>query len=352
MKQNIKRLTGGKLHLLLAVMITLTACEKKIDNTIPPEAPTFNVDVKTAFGHLTKDEPLWYWDLPTPLAEGHLMASFAADSTSALYLLQRYSIINQLALLANTAPLNDAEFDDVVFLYNTFRSYPDATVRELLENPANAYFKDLTLVYLPNYPRFNGYFRFGLADQSTFNINGPVQLSLTFNNSSILPTLKQNRQLDNDFRIFYISADSVSLNGYYGNSSNKESSLLKMTNIDAVPVYANGSALFMSCLHQWANMSMKMDGNAVPVSSDYRSGIDWFYRNFADGIMNKQLKEFSFAMINPAAPDMPDAFKDVRFCTVTSYFDGTYAAAPAGTALITMAAHTTSGGKKVLEFIK
>ncbi len=98
MKQNIKRLTGGKLHLLLAVMITLTACEKTIDNTIPPEATTFGVDVKTAFGHLTKDEPLWYWDLSTPLAEGHLMASFAADSTSALYLLQRYSIINQLAL--------------------------------------------------------------------------------------------------------------------------------------------------------------------------------------------------------------------------------------------------------------
>ncbi len=65
-------------------------------------------------------------------------------------------------------------------------------------------------------------------------------------------------------------------------------------------------------------------------------------------IMNKQLKEFSFAMINLAAPDMPDAFKDVGFCTVTSYFDGTYAAAPAGTALITMAAHTTSGGKKCL----
>lgn len=347
-----KRLHCGRFLALMVLVAGLTACEKKIDNTIPPDANTLSEDATRAFGVLSKENTVWYWDLTVPLAQGHLMASFNKDSTAALYLLQRYSLVNQLLYLANFGNLDDAEFDDVAFLYNTFRTYDDATVRGLLENPANAYFKNLTQVYLPNYTDFNGYYQFGLVDRPTYVINGPVQLSLTFNNSTILPSLKQARQLDYDFRIFGFSKDSVMLTGYYNTSSNKSSRLIPMSNQDAIPAYANASSLLMDGIFTRADIAIKMDGTLVPLPAGYSSGLNYFYRNFRDGVLNKQLMEFSFVMMNPALAGTPDVFKDVRFTTVTGSYDGLLEDAPAGTVVVTMAAYTASGGKKVLEFIK
>lgn len=347
-----KRLHCGKLLALLLLLTGLTACEKKIDNTIPPEANTLSEDASNAFSVLSTDNRVWYWDLTVPLAQGHLMASFNKDSTAALYLLQRYSLVTQLLYLANFGNLDDAEFDDVAFLYNTFRPYDDATVRGLLDNPANAYFKNLTQVYLPNYTDFNGYYQFGLVDRPTYVIGGPVQLSLTFNNSTILPTLKQNRQLDYDFRIFGFSKDSVMLTGYYNTSSNKTSRLIPMSNQDAVPAYANASSLLMDGIFTRTDLAIKMDGTLVPLPANYSSGLNYFYRNFRDGVLNKTLMEFSFVMMNPTLEGTPEVFKDVRFTTVTGHYDGFLEDAPTGTVVVTMAAHTASGGKKVLEFIK
>lgn len=336
----------------MVLVIGLTACEKKIDNTIPPEANTLGEDASNAFSVLSTENRVWYWDLTVPLAQGHLMATFSKDSTAALYLLQRYSLVTQLLYLANFGNLNDDEFDDVAFLYNTFRPYDDATVRGLLDNPANAYFKNLTQVYLPNYTDFNGYYQFGLVDRPTYVIGGPVQLSLTFNNSTILPTLKQNRQLDYDFRIFGFSKDSVMLTGYYNTSSNKSSRLIPMSNQDAVPAYANASSLLMDGIFTRTDLDIKMDGVLVPLPADYSSGLNYFYRNFRDGILNKTLMEFSFVMMNPTLAGTPEVFKDVRFTTVTGSYEGFLEDAPSGTVVVTMAAHTASGGKKVLEFIK
>lgn len=347
-----KRLTCGKLLALIVLVIGLTACEKKIDNTIPPEANTLSEDASNAFGVLSTENRVWYWDLTVPLAQGHLMATFSKDSTAALYLLQRYSLVTQLLYLANFGDLNDDEFDDVAFLYNTFRPYDDATVRGLLDNPANAYFKNLTQVYLPNYTDFNGYYQFGLVDRPTYVIGGPVQLSLTFNNSTILPTLKQNRQLDYDFRIFGFSKDSVMLTGYYNTSSNKSSRLIPMSNQDAVPAYAKASSLLMDGIFTRTDLDIKMDGTLVSLPADYSSGLNYFYRNFRDGVLNKTLMEFSFVMMNPTLAGTPEVFKDVRFTTVTGSYDGFLEDAPSGTVVVTMAAHTASGGKKVLEFIK
>lgn len=352
MMQYIKRLTRGRFVYMLAAAMSLTACEKNIDNTIPPDANKFSNDIKTAFENLTHEEKLWFWELKSPLTNGHLMSAFYKDSTVESYLMQRYTLNNQLALLANTAPLTNAEWNEVVQLYNTYAAFSDAEIRSLLESPANLSFKNRTLKYLPNYPNFNGYYRLTLADQATFDINGPVQLSLTINNSTLMSNLRQTRQLDYDFRIFSNTKDIIVLSGYYANSSNKDCRLIPMANADAVPMYANGSALFMSALHQRANVSVKVDGNTVTVPSKYRSGIDWFYRNFKDGIMNKTVNEFSFEALTPPAADMPDAFKDISFATITAYYNGTYAAAPVGTAIVTMAGYTSSGSKKVIEFIK
>ena len=280
------------------------------------------------------------------------MSSFNKDSTSELLILQRYSMAQQFNLLIANGRLSNSDKNLATQLLGYVNSFGEANYKAIIEDPANAYFKQATLYFLPNYNGFGGYARLALIEKPTYVINGPVQLSLTFNNSSYLPQLKQARQLDYDFRVFGYAKDSVNLNGYYNSNSNKVCKLLAVRNEQGVVDYNNGAGMFNFCVFTRVNVSLKMDGVKVEVPPSYFYGLRFFLSKFRDGVMNKKLMEFSYELMDPTAADLPEAFKDVRFCTVAgSYADG-YNAAPVGTALITMNAYTAAGTKKVLEFIK
>ncbi|NML23283.1 hypothetical protein HHL16_20560 [Pseudoflavitalea sp. G-6-1-2] len=352
MTQSNQRITGGKLTALLVLVLALTACEKKIESTIPPDANTLKGDIEKTFNALNDNVPVWYWDVPVALTPGHLMSSFNKDSTSELLILQRYSLIQQLSQLYSRGGLSPDEQDDILNIAGYVNTYGDATFKAIVEDPVNAGFKAYVQSYLPNYLEYYGYSRLALAERPTYVVNGTVQLSLTFNNSTLLPQLKQSRQLDYDFRVFGYSKDSISLNGYYNTSSNKVCRLLAIRNEQGIVDYNNGATMMANCFFTRVPVSLKMDGAKLTVPANFRNGLSYFISKFRDGIMNKQLLEFSYELMNPKAPDLIEAFKDLRFCTVKSSFEGSYASAPAGATLITMNAYTAGGTKKVLEFIK
>lgn len=346
---NIKR-TAAVTAIALAVMAA--SCQKELDYTRPADAGTFEKDKAETFTHLTDDDgATWVWDATAGLFGnkfGGLIVRFFKDSTANVYGTPPRGLIADLQGLRVSGTLAPDESEFALELIEAITGIPDAQLRGLLDNPANADFKEAVLYFLPNYEYFNS---LGLIGEEglSFDINGPVQLSLTFHNSELLASLKQTGGLDFDLRVMKSSKDSVTLDGYYANNANKKSMLFKKA-IDLPIAFVMSSRIALALNPTRANVSMRSGGATIPTPQGYRSGLDYFYRAF-DQTFTVPLG-YGYVPNGSGANVAPDVLKNARILRGKSYFNGTPNTAPAGTVLFTLTVVNTDGSTKDVEFIK
>lgn len=351
----MKAIRQPPVSLVAALLITLlgiTACQKKIDNTIPSEANTLSDDVQNTYNILSGGE-VWYWDLPTASFDFNLFVGFNRDSTSVIYTLKNYTLVDQLSLLYSSGQLTSGDSITAISLVSDFGGIDDDWLREVLEDPIFISYKNRLLTLLPNYANINGK-QIDERDSATYKVGGPVQLSLTFNNSKFLPQLKVEKKLDFDFRIFSFSKDSVSLVGYYNSNANKQSALRAIkaqSPKEALNNYVNGSGLLLLSCPTKATVSLRVDGVLLPTPDGYNSGIDFFYRSFADNVLDRQTYQYSYVPL-PNIDNMPEALSNITSCVITGYYDGNFNHVPSGTVVLTMTAYASDGTRKSLEFVK
>ncbi len=341
----------------LAVMATVSfSCQKKLDYTKPADANTFEKDKVAAFKVLTDNEDaLWAWEMPSNLVSTSfpgILLQFFKDSTSNIYSIPANSLIAQLQGLRASGTLTVAESNLALALIDAFDGppapIPDGQLRDLLENPANISFKNATLSLLPNYQGFNSLGLFVEEVGSLFDMNGPVQLSLTFHNSGLLSYLKANGALDFDFRVMRTTPDTVVLNGYYSNNANKQSTLLKTL---AYPDnMVNASNIIMAINPVKAAVTLRIDGTAIPTPAGYRTALDFFYRSFNQALHAKI--GFGFTSNGAGITVMPDVLKSARIVTVKSFYNGNPRTAPSGTVLVTFTINNTDGSVKDMTLVK
>jgi hypothetical protein len=331
-----------------------TACEKKLDYNVPPAEHTLEKDIHASFDILSANNRKWIWPLTITsnpfFNEGiGFLAEFKKDSTANVQLIAKKGIVEQFAVLLASGKL-DANQTAIARAYTTtFGGFTDWNLRNLIiNNPANASFLNNTLRVLPNMIYFNPIF-FAIGESGfNYNVNGPVQLSLTFTNTSLFPQLKQGRVLDYDFRIFSFSSGKVDLMGYYNNSANKASSLYA-TVPDDIALFANGSNIFVPEGYlQAGSCSIKANGVNVPVPAGF-TGLSLFYQ-FYGQLFLSEAGTYGFALANNNAL-VPAALKASAYYTVKSAYAGNLATAPSGTVLVALTGRNGTETQTV-EFIK
>lgn len=337
----------------LAVIATVSfSCQKKHDYTKPADANTFEKDKVAAFKVLTDNEDaLWAWEMPSTLTGNpfpSILLQFFKDSTANIYSIFADGIVEDLRKLRASGTLTPTESSQALSLINTFAPYPDNQLRQILENPANITFKNRTLALLPNYPGFNSQGIYVEETDGAFDMNGPVQLSLTFHNSFLLSYLKENGALDFDFRVMRAVPDTVILDGYYANNANKKSTLYKT--LETPENFMNGSNILMRVNPSKALVSLRVDGTAIPTPVGFRSGLDFFYRAFNQSFNAK--KGYGFSANGVGTAVMPDVLKSARIVTVKSFYNGNPLTAPSGTVLVTMTVNNNDGSAKDITFVK
>lgn len=339
--------------LVPALIATVSfSCQKKLDYTKPADANTFEKDKVAAFKVLTDNEDaLWAWEMPSSLTGNtfpSILLQFFKDSTANIYSIFADGIVADLQKLRASGTLTPAENTQAQSLITTFGPYPDNQLRQILDNPANITFKNRTLALLPNYPGFNSQGVYVEETDGAFDMNGPVQLSLTFHNSSLLSYLKENGALDFDFRVMKAAPDTVILDGYYANNANKKSTLYKTME---TPInFRDGSNILMRVNPSKALVSIKVDGTAVATPVGFRSGLDFFYRGFNQAFDAK--KGYGFAANGVGATVAPDVLKNAKIVTVKSFYNGNPLTAPSGTVLVTMTVNNNDGSAKDITFVK
>lgn len=341
-----------KILTLALIATAFFSCQKKLDYTKPADANTFEKDKVAAFKILTDNEDaLWAWDMPSSLTNNafpSIMLQFFKDSTANIYSIFANGIVADLQALRASGTLTQAESSSALSLINAFAPFSDNQLRQILENPANLSFKNRTLALLPNYPGFNSQDLYVEETGSVFDMNGPVQLSLTFHNNFLLSFLKENGALDFDFRVMKAVADTVVLDGYYSNSPNKKSTLLKT--LVTPENFATGSNIMMAVNPSKALISIRVDGTAIATPAGYRSGLDFFYRSFNQSFNGKA--GYGFASNGKGDAVMPDVLKSSRIVTVKSFYNGNPITAASGTVLLTMTVTKTDNSVKDFTFVK
>ncbi|RPE08093.1 hypothetical protein EGT74_13565 [Chitinophaga lutea] len=340
---------------MLAAVLAFAAvsCQKDLDYSRPPGANTFEGDKTNTFRILTSSEDsLWAWNMPLSLFGTEfpsMLLQFFTDSTANVYAVARRGIVPDLQWLRSSGTLTAGQSSQVLQLINAFSGINDYTLRDLLEDPQNINFKNALLVYLPNYEYFNSLL-LGLQEQgAAFDMNGPVQLSLTFHNAQFLSELKALGGLDFDFRVMGVTPDSVALDGYYGNDVNKLSSLHKV--IDMNPInFINSSRVTIAVNPLKAKVAMRTGGTLVPTPAGYTSGIDFFYRTFNQAFDSKA--GYGYKPNGKGAAVMPDVLKTAKILTVKSVIATSPVTAPVGTVIMTMTVVNVDGSVKEVEFVK
>jgi len=341
-----------KIFTLALIVTAAFSCQKKLDYSKPADANTFEKDKVAAFKVLTDNEDaLWAWDMPSTLTGNPfpgILLQFFKDSTANIYSIFANGISEDLKALRASGTLTPQESAAALSLINTFNGIPDNQLRQILENPANITFKNRTLALLPNYPGFNSQGIYVEETDGAFDMNGPVQLSLTFHNSFLLSLLKEQGALDFDFRVMKAVPDTVILDGYYSNNANKKSTMYKT--VVMPDNFIVGSNIIMAINPVKALVSLKVDGTAIPTPAGYRTGLDFFYRSFNQSFNGKVGYGFASNRLGDAV--MPTVLKTAKIVTVKSFFNGNPVTAPSGTVLITLTINNNDGSVKDMTLVK
>lgn len=345
--QHLIRYTKKPAVILSAALALATGCQKELDYTKPADANTFEEDQVTAFNNLTDgNTPIWAWGIKSSSFSSFFL-QFYKDSTANIYSITTGGLVADLNTLIRSGTLTSSDSTIAKQLIRAFAGFEDGRLRELLEEAGNASFKNATQLLLPNYRGFNSLK--SDTENVSFDINGPVQLSLTFHNSQLLASMKQAGTLDFDFRIMSTAADSMDLTGYYNDNSNRISTLYKMSSFRPDDFIA-GSNLILAVNPLKAKVSLRTGGAAIPVPTDYNSGLDFFYRSFNQSFM--PARGLVFSPNGNGSESMPDVLKPAEFVTVKSVFNGSPDTAPSGTVLITLTIHNKNGDGPDIMFVK
>jgi hypothetical protein len=208
---------------ILVSILILNSCEKAIDNSIPEGTPRrefYNNQIKE---FLTNDS-LWVTQV---LDKGKLKFRvgfiFAKDGTTKLYNINRnpITLVQQLteAYALQTTNANRNEINNLIL---TFGGFEDSQLRDILiNNPANLSFKLRVEKFFPLTLKAP----FGKIavneGTNTYGVYGDFDASLTFYNTSFLSDYKQKNEFDFDFLIKSYKRDSLSLEGYYSQNTNR-----------------------------------------------------------------------------------------------------------------------------------
>lgn len=276
--------------LMLVSILTLNSCEKAIDNSIPDGAPRrafYNNQIKE---FLTNDS-LWITQV---LDKGNLKFRvgfiFAKDGTVKLYNVNRtpITLIQQLTeayALQTTA----ANRNEILSLIQTFTGYEDSQLRSLLLNPANLSFKLRVDKYFPLTLKAP----FGKVavteGANTYGVYGDFDASLTFYNTSFLSDYKQKNEFDFDFLIKSYKRDSLSLEGYYSQNTNRFP-IIKPIKFSELDTY--NKALNITITSLGFVTELKVGG--VALAGDGNAYLNTRFSEAYDGL-NKNLKFMAIA---------------------------------------------------------
>ncbi|BAV05543.1 hypothetical protein SAMN05421788_10510 [Filimonas lacunae] len=339
------------------VLATFSACEKKVDNTVPPEEHTIQKDIKATFDIISAENKEWVWPMTLGSEQFNdesmgFVTKFRKDSTADALAIFKKSTYDQLVAAIATGKL-DVDTEDLASqLADIFNGYPDWYLRDLLfNNTANASLVTYTKYVLPNFQYFNPIYIADAEKGFRYNVNGPVQLSLTFTNTELFPLLKQEGVLDFDFRIFSFAPEKIDLNGYYTSNTNKETSLYSAAT-NSTALFAAGSNLFVpEASLRIGNCSIKANGATVAVPAGY-TGLSLFYSFYGQQFI-PGAAQFGFSLVSSTA-NVPAALKASNFYVVKSAYSGDVNTVPVGTVLVSLAGVNSTGelDGKVVEFIK
>ncbi|MBV7530173.1 hypothetical protein [Chitinophaga sp. sic0106] len=335
--------------------LATVSCEKGDDFSRPPgNTNSFEKDKSDAFKNLTDDETsMWAWAMETSFTNNKfpgLLLQFGKDSTTSIYSIDNNGIISDLTRLRASATLTTSESSLALQLINILRPYSDYQIRQILDDPANLSFKNAVLSLLPNYQNFGSQTIYEEEVGGAFNTNGPIQLSLTFHNSPLMSLLKEYGWLDFDFRLMRYSKDTVELTGYYSNSANKVSQLLRTH--DDPTFFAYASTILMTINPSKAKVTMKTGGNVIAIPAGYNSVLHYFYKSFNQGFIQPEGFGFGFVPNGLDADKAPDVFKNAKLVKIKSVRQGNPLTAPAGTVLMTFAVIGQDGASKDVELSK
>lgn len=343
----------NKLAAILSTLLILTmfSCQKDRDYSRPPgNKNSFEGDKIAAFKNLTDEQgAVWAWEanlfgnkFPS------LLLQCFKDSTVNISSIKPYGIVEDLISLYYSKTLTTAERNAVVGLINDLGGIPDVELRPILDNPANISYKNRLLLFLPNYENFNSLAFVEEEKGGAFDFNGPVQVSLTFHNSKLLAGLKESRELDFDFRVMSYTKDTITLDGYFSNSANKSSRLLKTK---ALPdIFAAGSSIILTINPLKANVKFVTGGVTIATPAGYATCLDFLYKTFNQGFDVKL--GYGFVPNGKGTAVSPDVLKSARIVTVKNAHDGDPLVAPAGTTLLTLSVINTDGTTKDIDVVK
>lgn len=346
-----------KLVFAAAAVLGLTnvACEKADDLSRPPgNTNSFEKDKQDAFKNLTDDETtLWAWDIPISPYNNKFPAfllQLSKDSSANIFSIDNNGMVSDLTRLRASGTLTASESSLALQLINLLRPYSEYQLRQILDNPANASIKNALVQLLPNYANFASQTIYTEEIGGAFDTNGPIQLSLTFHNSELLSLLKEYGWLDFDFRLLRYSKDTVQLTGYYSNSANKVTNLLRTH--DDPSFFAYASTIIMTINPVKAKVTMKVDGNVIPVPAGYNSCLHYFYKCFNQGFLQPEGLGFGFIPNGVDADKAPDVFKNTKLVKIHNVRQGNPLTAPAGTVLMTFKVISNTGVAKDVELSK
>lgn len=357
MKTHIYHFT--KLLALAAITIPLlTSCEKKFDYSRPADANTFENDLKNSFNTLSSNNKNWIWPMtiaaPPFNNEGMgLIMLFRADSTARATLIAKKTIADQLVAAANTGRLTSRQISIVQRFINNYSMYYDWDIRDAFFNYAQfatelGYIREV----LPNIVNFSPVITGVVEDGVNYNTNGPIALSLTITNTTLLPMWKQSGVGDFDFRITSYTSNKMDLTGYYTNNSNQKTSLYTGSPAD-VTTFATGSTMLSpeSSLRVGAN-SIRVNGSVITLPTGFTSGLSLFYQAYRQQFIEPATK-FGFSLLS-SVTGIPAQLTSSPYYVVKSSYTGAVNTAPSGTVIVTLAGVNSQGAEdgKTVEFVK
>lgn len=347
---------------LLIIFIWLSvvtiSCEKDFNYNRPADANTMERDMEKTFHVLSEADKKWLWPLQIASAPFDnsglgLIMEFKKDSTASAQIIASKTIIEQFKTLVSTGKLQGFPAAVANVYINSLAGYADWNLKNLLNLSGNAPLKLNIKEVLPNYENFNPIVFLKAEDRFDYNINGSVQLNLTFTNTLVFPQLKQGKSLDYDFRIISYNNEVMALKGYYRNSENKESKLYKITDNKDIDLFANGSNIFVPEANILAGATfIRVNGNNITLPVAINSGLDFFYRRFKQ-LFIKENKSYGFSRLGEAN-DLPAELLASKSFIVKSVYTGNITTAPSGTVLVTLTGLDVNGNQdgKTVEFVK
>jgi hypothetical protein len=264
--------------LMFMCIIILSSCEKALDNSIPdgtPRREAYNTKIK----EILVNDSVWvtpfYNNGATKFRAGFL---FAKDGTCKIYSTVRnpVTLMQQLtaAVEANPTTANKNELAALTTAFGTFIN-DDAQLRSVLLQAGNVTFKNRVekfVIVTPTAPLSNVIVT--VAD-NTYGVYGDFNSSFTIYNTSVLSELKQKNLFDFDFLINAYNRDSLSLEGYYSQNSNRFVKI-KPVAVPNILQHVNATNILVTALA--FNTELRVNGVAISTE-----GNTYLKTRFADG---------------------------------------------------------------------